>query len=102
MAYYNQHQVQQQSPYPPQQTMYYVSPVPVATAYQQPAIVGYRSYFPRTTSTVLGAFQIMLAIVSVSAAITAVCYEASLYEIGTGFWCGIFVSPPATRLHPAF
>ena len=111
MAYYNQHQMQQQmqqqqmqqqqmqqqqGPYPPQQTIYYASAVPVAPAYQQPAIEGYRRYFPRTTSTVLGALQIMLAIVSVAAAITAICYEASLYEIGTGFWCGIFVSQQAT------
>lgn len=102
MAYYNQQQIQQQmqhqqmqqqqqqGPYPPQQTIYYASAVPVAPAYHQPAIEGYRPYFPRTTSTVLGALQIMLAIVSVAAAITAICYEASLYEIGTGIWCGIF------------
>jgi hypothetical protein len=97
MAYYTQqgapqqgHYPAQQGPYPPTQTVYYATAAPVAPAYQQPAIVGYRPYFPRTTSTVLGALQIMLAIVSVAAAITAVCYEASLYEIGVGFWCGIF------------
>lgn len=97
MAYNNQHQVQQQGPYPqqqgpypPQQIIYYAGATTVAPAYHQPVIEGYRPYFPRTTSTVIGVLQIMLAITSVAAAITAVCYEASLYYIGTGFWCGIF------------
>lgn len=85
-SYYQPQSVHPQPVYPAPTTVYYASPVVT----QHPkATHNYAARYPRTTSTCLGVAQLFLAAISITGGIMAIIYNASLYPVGVGFWCGI-------------
>src|SRR6218665_125786 len=88
MAYYNQAQGHPQGQYP-SSVVYYPGPT---INYQQAAIKSYGPHYERQSSIGLGATQIVLACVSITAGIMAIVYDADCSYIGVGIWAGAWVS----------
>lgn len=85
---YNAAQGHPQGQYPAS-VVYYAAP---AINYQQAVVKRNGQRYDSQTSSGLGATQIILACVSVTAGTMAIFYGAHNYQIGIGIWAGPLVS----------
>lgn len=98
MNYYHQQPVHSQPVYPPPppSATYYASPAVASHHHQPKTSHDYASHYPRVTSTSLGAAELFMAVISLTGGIMALVHDASMDHVGTGIWCGIFVSYSST------